>query len=417
MAGDFLLNDAGMPLAPCMAASQQSVVRCLFNSTRMVTSEVSRLWARASNLALEQAVSRAVRKAKAAESGRSYTTAEVLKLGTERQIKELALLEMMGLVFPGSGPFLDGRGYVLFPPDSYFLNGSYRAHPFGILADSRELHVFAEVQDLRWASRKINEILHLHMSFYTGAKVFAHVLYHGVPPDYDNGLGTGWPLLAMPSIICQWHQPSAPGAHMDRVRVLTPQSSLIDRMVPLPPCHRWSDWTDRCSLIESVVLDATLRSKQARRVEVTDKAHQRKQVRQGPASRPYEAPDADAFHKLVPKPAPQPSMEQTHRPAQEASGATGLGTHLTPSWRDYAGPRKKSQNNENSQGGTPIVNSVLGGGLTPRILGGGGYGGSETLELLESRRRFEVSQKDPNAASAVDDELVSMMGQLLGGDG
>ena len=58
-----------------------------------------------------------------------------------------------------------------------------------------------------------------------------------------------------------------------------------------------------------------------------------------------------------------------------------------------------------------------GGPLTPRIIGRGGYGGSETLELLESRRRFEPSQRDPNEASARDDELIGIMGQLLGGGG
>jgi len=162
----------------------------------MVTPEVSRLWARASNLALEATVPRAVKKAKDAEGSRSYSAAEVLKLASERQLKVLALLEMMGLVFPGSGPFLDARAFVLFPPHTYSLNGSYRPHPFGALADSWELHLFAERQDPHLASCRISEILYLHMAFHAGAKVFLHVLYHGMPPDYDNGLGAGWPRQA-----------------------------------------------------------------------------------------------------------------------------------------------------------------------------------------------------------------------------
>jgi len=141
------------------------------------------------------------------------------------------------------------------------------------------------------------------------------------------------------------------------------------------------------------------------------------QVRQGPASRPYEPLDEGSYHQLVPKPAPHASGGQTRGTAPQASGATWLQKRLTPSWRDYAGPRKKSQTPANNQRGAVIVNTLPAGGLTPWIQGGGGYGGSKTLELLESRRRFEVCQKDPNEASAVDDELVWIMDQLLEGVG
>ena len=76
----------------------------------------------------------------------------------------------------------------------------------------------------------------------------------------------------MPSTVRRWQHRSTSGADLDWVRALTPESSLIDRVLPLPPCLRWPDWTDRCSPSESVVPDATLRSKQAKRVDVTDKA-------------------------------------------------------------------------------------------------------------------------------------------------
>lgn len=138
--------------------------------------------------------------------------AEVPASASLRQLEELALLEVIGLMFPGLGPFPDGRVYELLPQGTAALDGSYFSPPFGVLADSGQLHLFAEVQGIRWAFWKIKKILSLHMVEHAGALVFRHLRYLGVPPEYDNGLGSRLPLRAMSSIICQWHQGSAKGA-------------------------------------------------------------------------------------------------------------------------------------------------------------------------------------------------------------
>lgn len=87
-------------------------------------------------LALEQAVSRVVQMAKDAAGSRRFTMTEVPAWASERQLKELALLVLVVLVLPGSGPFLVGRVYELFPPGTDDLNGSYRSHPVGVLWNS-----------------------------------------------------------------------------------------------------------------------------------------------------------------------------------------------------------------------------------------------------------------------------------------
>ena len=200
----------------------------------------------------------------------------------------------------------------------------------------------------------------------------------------------------MPLSICQGHQGSAKGAHPGRVRVLTPESSRINILVNLSPWMNGSGWTDHCGLIESVVLGSTMRPRQARRVSVTEKANQRAQVRQGASSRRYESPEKVAYHLLVPQPPQPPSWQPAHGPGQQANGGIDPDSRLTPSWRDFAGPKERSQVAENSQRAAVEVNTSTAGGLTPPIFGRGEGGGSETLELLESRRRFENEPERSN---------------------
>ena len=122
------------------------------------------------------------------------------------------MLVRMELVASGSGPFLGRPGYVLFPSVPCFLNGSLPAYPFGLLADLRELHLFQEMQDLRWASCKINKILHLSTAFRTRMQVLAHVLYRVLPPAHTRlrqrsgrGLAAAWDAFDRASVATSLH--------------------------------------------------------------------------------------------------------------------------------------------------------------------------------------------------------------------
>ncbi|MBL0311519.1 MAG: hypothetical protein IPP78_02160 [Holophagaceae bacterium] len=248
-------NADGLPVPESMLTSKRSMIRCLFSSTEHVLRPVARLWARASNQALETVVSRAVAKARKSAGFPFRTDKSIcIALGDRRTQKELPLLAIMGMVFPGSWPFSLVKGYVLFPSDSCELVGTSRQHPFGILAfhyfDRPDVHVFVDVTEMYWAAPGINEWLLRYTEKHPKFNLFAHVLYWGVYPQFDLKMETTWPLIVIPSILAYWRVGTRPFGYPDLVNFLDPKSTRIDEMMPLAACSNWSQWKTVCGEIQ-----------------------------------------------------------------------------------------------------------------------------------------------------------------------
>jgi hypothetical protein len=162
----------------------------------------------------------------------------------------MSLLLAMGLVYQGSRPFLGGDGYLLWPNDSKGLGHMDRRRSFGVIAYPDSIHLFVNLHDLRWVSRPINEMIHRYRHAHEKARLFLHLVYRGIPPNLDQGLGKDWPLIAIPSVIAEWHErPRSdkepgedPDVQFDHVRFFRPLSGTETRTIQFDNPKSWVQW-------------------------------------------------------------------------------------------------------------------------------------------------------------------------------
>lgn len=251
--GGLVMFEDGLPIGPGIKASKRSMILRLLASTGMVPADEGRLWARAFNDATEETVSQALKKARGAKTSKPRPTDQRLAAPSPRNRKEWPLLQSMGLVFPGSGSFLQDNGYVLWPSDSAYLVGNVSPRPFGVLAHSGHIHLFVSLPDLRLVSRPLNDLIPRLLLKYDKAHFSIHILWHGVPPPFDEGRGENWPLVAWPSFLWFWHQPDLRQSHLGQVQLISASSSALDRKEILPRCRTWKEWKSRCVTIEAML--------------------------------------------------------------------------------------------------------------------------------------------------------------------
>jgi len=248
------INWASLGLAhpPSMDESNRSAIDRILATHSSLDFPTARLWARADNKSTESAVSHALhRRLDALDCG--LTTVH-----TTRVRRELLLLKIMGMACPGTGMLLYSRWYLLLPGDSRRLIGPRRAHPFGIIANSMEFQIFTDARDLPSNYAAINEIMLAYSTHYPNAKVFTHFVHQGIPPRHGDDLLQSWPLRVVPSLVCHWHQDAYRWCSLDRVRMFTPTSSLIEKEIAITGLSNWTKWQAKCEEILNVIQDGRL---------------------------------------------------------------------------------------------------------------------------------------------------------------
>ncbi|WP_316414403.1 hypothetical protein [Mesoterricola silvestris] len=170
------------------------------------------------------------------------------------------LLKAMGMVWPRNGAFKPKRVYILFPSDSKHLTGSKRKHPFGILADNSETHVFVFEDDLEGASRQVDDILKIQLTRLAQIKLFLHIIHRNKNVSFIDGYGPQWPLIAVPSAVCCWHLPLGPGSseegHYRCLHLFWPHASRNALKYVIPPCVTWRGWCSCLTAIDSIFQNA-----------------------------------------------------------------------------------------------------------------------------------------------------------------
>lgn len=295
----YSMNSVGLPVPASMGVSRKSLLRCLYATTKNVTYDIARLWARASNEAKLCVVSRAVSAAEVGANLANRKDADIYAAANDRAKRELSLLAIMGLVFPGTGPFFESAGYVLFPSDSRGFGNTSKPNSFGVLADGSDFHAFVHVEDLRWATYGINEILMRYMESYKRFRLFVHIAYYGVEPRFHKGIRTNWPLKAFPSIIGYWRVGDRRFNYPDHFRMFDPISDVIDRKNPLPMCHNWERWLEACALVRDELDTLFSKARAAEPLMVVPLVKAAATVRQGPKTMPYTKLSAAQYASLT----------------------------------------------------------------------------------------------------------------------
>jgi len=252
----YMIGQDGLPVPESMQHSKRSLVRGIFASTPYVTLEVARLWARSCNTTSESAVSRAVSAARDATHRKPCTRDDLKGVRFRQARRRLALLNVMGLIFPGMNEFKNQRGYVLLPSDSQDLVGTQRSHPFGVLILGEMVHVFAESEDLRGAARGIHEILiHFH-ECHLEFKCCIHLLYRSLPPIHHETFNKYWPLLVSPGLLAYW-QIDSDGfpTHLEFLdpyyKYQGPKYEDLQGSMDCKKCSNWIEWLELCTRVRA----------------------------------------------------------------------------------------------------------------------------------------------------------------------
>lgn len=306
----FLASADNLPLAPSAAVSKQSVIKRLLASSPIVTFAIARLWSRASNTAKECVVSRALKSAQIDLKRKRQRPKDLPGDVPCDKMRELSLLLAMGFVYQGSGIFFSGEGYLLFPHDSKGLEYVDRRRCFGVLAYSDVMHVFADHCDLRWVARPINDLINRYIQAHPKAALYVHLVYRGIPPNLDEGLGDGWPLLAVPSVIAEWHEEARldpdpgkdPDLHFDRVRFFIPYTTAGEKTIHIKKHSSWSEWLVTCVLINTTVTNLNASALPPTRYPCLDKSWPRwgpRQARTKGIENGLDAPNGNAADQLI----------------------------------------------------------------------------------------------------------------------
>lgn len=258
MTANYTIGQNGLPVPESMRVSKRSLVRCLFESTPYVTLDVARLWARTGNSSEENAVSRAVSRAREAAYVKPCTRGALKGHRFRQARRRLAMLTVMGLMFPGTKAFKEQRGYVLFPSDSQALVGTQRSHPFGALILGDMVHLFAESEDLRSAARGIHEILiHFH-EHHPHFKCCIHLLYRELPPNHHETFDNRWPLIVIPSLLAYWLiDGNGLPTHLDFIdpffEYTGPKYEGWHGSIAWSERKNWAGWLDLCRRVRTTL--------------------------------------------------------------------------------------------------------------------------------------------------------------------
>lgn len=258
MTANYTIGQDGLPVPESMRVSKRSLVRCLFVSTPYVTLDVARLWARTGNSSEENAVSRAVSRAREAARVKPCTRGALKGHRFRQARRRLALLTVMGLMFPGMQDFKEQQGYVLFPSDSQELVGTQRSHPFGTLILGEVVHIFAESEDLRGTARGIHEILIHFREHHPHFKCCIHLLYRELPPIHHETFENRWPLIVIPSLLAYWLiDGNGIPTHLDFIdpyyKYTGPKYEDWHGSIAWSEPKNWADWLDLCARVSTTL--------------------------------------------------------------------------------------------------------------------------------------------------------------------
>lgn len=298
MTANYTIGQDGLPVPESMRVSKRSLVRCLFESTPYVTLDVARLWARTGNTSAENAISRAVSRARKAARRKPYTRDELTGVRFRQARRRLTLLTVMGLVFPGMAAFKNQRGFVLFPSDSQELVGTQRPHPFGAIILGEMVHVFAESEDVRGAARGIHEILiHFH-EHHPNFQCCIHLLYRELPPIHHETFETYWPLVVIPSLLAYWLiDGHGLPTHLDFIdpyyEYTGPKYEGWHGSTAWSHCENWADWLELCARVHTT-LPSKMRLAEWLKIAPTaaynDQISERRQAAQKRCPKPHFVP-------------------------------------------------------------------------------------------------------------------------------
>lgn len=185
------------------------------------------------------------------------------------------------------------------------------------------MHVFADLLDLRWVSRPINDLINLHFQAHPEARLYVHLVYRGVPPSLDKGLGVDWPLIMVPSVIVEWHEQARrdkepgkdPDVHFDHVHFFNPVASGGVQAFKLKKHGSWRQWLETCVLISGTVTTMNYRCFLATRFPCLDRSWPRwgpRQAVEKSCGEGTDAPNGKAAAPLI-----QPRHQDQARTAGE----------------------------------------------------------------------------------------------------
>lgn len=269
-------TEDGLPSFNPARPGEQSILRRLLHSSRFVTVEVLRLWARAKKTAHNSTISKAFKQSVAVQAFLKTPPIQ-LRLLNLNQRKQLMLLKAMGMVWPRDGAFKRKQVYILFPSDSKNLTRSKQKHPFGVLADNSETHVFVFEDDLEGANHPIDEILKIQITRLTKIKFLLHIIHRNEDVQFISGYGPRRPLIAVPSVVCCWHLPLGPGSseegHYRCLHIFWPLASRNALKYDIPPCVTWRGWCSCLTAIDSIFQNAIRKCVPVGMAEVPGNAH------------------------------------------------------------------------------------------------------------------------------------------------
>ena len=240
----------GFSIPSSMGKSNKSAIRRILACGGQLSWFVARLWARYTNSSRESKVSRALKGA--LKDSRAELEGASLSI---RSSKELILLEMMGMMLNGVATLLHERWYAILPSDSTEFIRARRPHPFGLWANSKEIHIFSDWWDISSNYHAINDIVTHNMSNFKNCKIIMHFIYRGVPPTHAMNLEYGWPLAFMPSIICHWHYTSNFNPRFDRINYYVPSRETEFHLCILNKIKNWNECLSVCKLIDATIAD------------------------------------------------------------------------------------------------------------------------------------------------------------------
>ena len=250
-------GEDGLPIPKSMLLSEGSFLERLWRLDSLVFAAAVRLWGRQSNRDSRHAVGMGVLRARQRVQLPKLTDETIARrAGERRALCELPLLEVMGLVSPGEHFLRRHKGHVIFPYESFGLNGVSRRYPFGVLKIGEgldiQLHLFIDVLMMRGAAPGLNNLLHSFAEKTPHFRLFVHVLYWGVRPRYHLNMKQRWPLLMQPSILAYWR------TDRDRrlpeyVEWMSPVSDRWNAETHLKRPKNWAGWLKNCGQVEDMV--------------------------------------------------------------------------------------------------------------------------------------------------------------------
>ena len=263
------------------------------SSTRCILSrEVARLLAKANPNAHESTVSvawRIVRKGNHKFSEIKYNEYNELNMN---KLKELTILEIMGLAIDALNKKEKTKYIVIYPNESYSLMNNKKGRPFGVHVDKNGMHIFVFQTDMRTTCNVINRLISSYLDKLNNSKIVIHIVYGGNCLDCRNGFDDEWYFSVIPNVICGWHIYEF---HINGLNIFCSDQTLYTRGIEFDPCSSWRDWKERCDTIQTSISEALEASNPVHHLSSAEQEIRR----QGKNKKPKLIPVAGQFAEII----------------------------------------------------------------------------------------------------------------------